>query len=249
MDKRTGTGRGRDITTSRPYRLFATLIPFLFGLVTGQAELFVCIPGKQNTQVLQNHFDTLLGPSRATVFGRIKDLEAMIPKSPGAPIIAFGPFFNHLEGYKPVLIGKSQKMSGDKFYIIAASKEITRDNIADKKVGIIDMFCKQHLPLFIKDQFNFDIKLLKKVNKEDDLLTMLGLEAVDAIIVSSEQYGEIRSNTKLPITIVTTSKNDIGFAVCASKEGKIDPSLKKALLKAPVALLRELGIDSWEVAQ
>jgi hypothetical protein len=248
MEKPEENRRSVLLRAPTPFIRAAALVLLLFGAVGAQTDLFVCLPGKQNTLVLQNYFDTLLGSSRAVVFGRIKDLEATLSKSPQAPIIAFGPFFDYLQGYKTILVGKYLKMSGDKFYLIAASKEITRENIADKKVGIIDLFCKQHLPLFIREQFNIDIKSLKKVTKEDDLLTMLGLEAVDAIIISSEQYREILSNTKLPITIVATSKNDVGFAVCAAKEGKIDPALKKTLLKSPNALLRELGIDSWEVA-
>lgn len=223
------------------------LLALLFGIVMGQTDLLVCLPGKQNTQVLQNCFDTILGPSRAMVFGRIKDLEATIPKMPQAAIIAFGPLFDYLSGYKSVLAGKNRKMSGEKFFIITASKDITKENIAEKKVGIIDLFFKTHLPLFIKDQFNLEIKSLKKVNKEDDLLTMLGLEAVDAIIVSSEQYKEILSNTKLPLSVLAISRSDVGFATCAAKEGKIDPAIKKALLKSSGILLREMGVDSWEV--
>jgi hypothetical protein len=144
------------------------------------------------------------------------------------------------------LSGKSKKGAGEKFFIVAASKDITKDNIADKKVGIIDLFFKTHLPLFINDQFGVQIKSLKKANKEEDLLTMLGLEAVDAIIVSSEQYKEISSNTKLPLTIVATSKSDVGFATCGIKDGKIDPGLKKTLQKSSNLLLRELSIESWE---
>ena len=88
--------------------------------------------------------------------------------------------------------------------------------------------------------------LLKRINKEDDLLTMLGMEAVDEIIVSASQYDDILSNTKLPLTIVATSRNPIGLAVCAAKEGEIDADLMRKFLKMPVPLLRELGIDSWE---
>jgi hypothetical protein len=223
------------------------LLALFFGVTMGQTNLLVCLPGKQNTQLLQNCFDTILGPSHSMVFGRINDLEATIPKMPQAAIIAFGPLFDYMPDYKSVLAGKNKKISGDKFFIITASKDITKENIAEKKVGIIDLFFKAHLPLFVKEQFGLEIKSLKKVNKEEDLLTMLGLETVDAIIVSSEQYKEILSNTKLPISIVATSRGDVKFATCAAKEGKIDPTLKKALLKSSKMLLGEMGIDSWEV--
>ena len=224
------------------------LIAFLLvGIAAGQTSVLVCVPGKQNTQFLQNCFDTLLGPSHAIVFGRIKDLEATIPTAPGAAIIAFAPLFDYVPGYKSVLLGKNKNVVGEKYFIVASSREVTKENVAGKKVGIIDLLYKGLLSNFVKDQFNVDIKFLKRVNKEEDLLTMLGLEAVDAIIVSSSQYNEIRSNTKLPLIIVATSINNIGFAVCAAKEGKINVALKKALLKSSNTLLREIGVDSWEI--
>jgi hypothetical protein len=74
----------------------------------------------------------------------------------------------------------------------------------------------------------------------------LGMEMVDAIIVSASQYGDISPNTKLPLTIIATSENTVGFAVCAVKEGKIDDRLVQAILKTPAGILKELGIDSWE---
>ena len=87
---------------------------------------------------------------------------------------------------------------------------------------------------------------LQVCGEASDLLTLLGMEAVDEIIVSASQYGDILSNTKLPLTIVATSRNTFGFAVCAAKEGKINAGLMRKLLNAPASLIKELGIDSWE---
>ncbi len=223
-----------------------TVLAALIGSAVGETNLLVCLPGKQNTQLLQNCFDSLIGPSRSIVFGRIKDLEATIPTTPGAVIIAFAPLFEYLPGYSSVLVGKNKNIAGEKYFIVTALKDITGENVAGKKVGIIDLLFKGQLSQFVKDQFNVEIKSLKRVNKEDDLLTMLGLEAVDAIIVSSAQYNEILSNTRLPLKIIATSKNDVGFAVCAAKDGKMESVIKNALLKSSKLLLHEIGIDSWE---
>ena len=244
--KKTVECHGKPIQGVFRWQRTVPIILLLFGMALGQTNLLVCLPGKQNTQLLQNCFDSLLGPSHAIVFGRLKDLEATIPTTPNAAIIAFAPLFDYLQGYTSVLVGKNKKTSGEKYFIVAASKEITKENIAGKKVGIIDLLFRDHLPQFVKDQFNVGIKSLKRVNKEDDLLTMLGLESVDAIIVSSTQYKEILSNTKQPLAILATSKNDVGFAVCAAKEGTMDLELKKALLKSSNLLLRGMGLDSWE---
>lgn len=212
-----------------------------------QTPLLICLPGKSNPQTLQSGFDNLLGAGKTIAFGKIKDLEATIGTSPNASIIVPEPYITCVEGFKIIMAGKKKNSGGEKYLIISASKDITKDNIADKKVGIIDFLGRERLLAFVKDQFNVDIKLLKRVNKDDDLLTMLGMEAVDAIIVSSSQYKEILSNTKLPLTVVMESSKITGYPVCAVKKGVVYEDLKAALLKGSSSLLKELGIDSWEV--
>jgi hypothetical protein len=213
----------------------------------GQAKLLVCLPGKQNTQQIQSGFDALLGPGNVSVFGRIKDLELTIATTPEVAIISTESFFNYVQEYKPILIGKIDGQTGERFLIISASKDVTKENISDKKVGIVDFLGRDRLPQFLKDQFNISAKILKRVNKVDDLLTMLGMETVEAIVVSTSQYNEILSNTKLPLVTVATSSKIAGFAVCATRNGKEDTMLKNALLKAPASLIKEIGISSWEV--
>jgi hypothetical protein len=212
-----------------------------------QVILLVCIPGKQNTQQIQSGFDALLGPGKASVFGRIKDLETTMTTTPDVAIISTESFFNYLQEYKPMMIGKVGSQAGEKYLIISASKDVTMASMPDKKVGIVDFLGRDRLSQFIKDQFNVDVKLLKRVNKVDDLLTMLGMETVEAIVVSTSQYKEILSNTKLPLVTVATSEKIVGFAVCATRNGKEDAGLKNALLKSPASLSKEIGIDSWEV--
>jgi hypothetical protein len=195
------------------------IIALSFCMAYCQTALIVCVPGKQNTQLLQNCFDTLLGPKKAAVLGRIKDLDAIIPENPDAAIISNKVFFNYFSGYTIVLVGKKKTQDSEKYFIVAESKETGNGPISEKKVGIVDFLIKDQLLRFAHDQFDRSITLLTRVNKEDDLLTLLGMEAVDEIIVSASQYGDILSNTKLPLIIVATSRNTIGFAVCAAKEG------------------------------
>jgi hypothetical protein len=228
------------------WRWTTFIIALAFSMAFSQPKLLICIPGKQNTQRLQSGFDTLLGQGKAIVSGRIKEMEALLPVNPDAAIISSKAFFNYLPGYTYALVGKKKQQAGEKYFIVTASKEISKENIFGKKVGIIDFLVKDRLPRFVSDQFNLTSTFLKRVNKEDDLLMMLGMEMVDAIIVSASQYRDIFPNTRLPLTIIATSENNIGFAVCAFKEGKIDDRLVQALLKTPACILKELGIDSWE---
>jgi hypothetical protein len=223
------------------------LFLFLNTCCYGQVIVLICLPGKQNTQQIQNDFDTLLGSGKATVFGRIRELEVSMASTPDVAIISLEPFFNYVQEYKPIMVGKIGSSTGENFLIVSASKDVTIKNIEDKKVGIVDFLGRDRLSLFVKDQFNINVKVLKKVNKVDDLLTMLGMEVVDAIVVSTSQYKEIMSNTKLPLFTIAVSSKLVGFAVCSTKDGKEYPELKNALLKSPASFSKIIGIDSWEV--
>lgn len=233
------------VNNQRLYSLILFL--FLSTCCYGQVIVFICLPGKQNTQQIQNDFDTLLGSGKALVFGRIRDLEVSMATAPDVAVISFEPFFNYVQEYKPIMVGKIGSSTGENFLIISASKDVTIKNIEDKKVGIVDFLGRDRLSLFVKDQFNINVKVLKKVNKVDDLLTMLGMEVVDAIVVSTSQYKEIMSNTKLPLFKVAVSSKLVGFAVCSTKDGKEYPELKNVLLKSPASFSKKIGIDSWEV--
>jgi hypothetical protein len=247
MEKETivhRSGKKNTLGANRHFPIIAGL--FLCISAHAQATLLVCIPGKQNAQQIQSGFDGLVGGGKTMAFGRIKDLDASLATAPDAAIIATEPFFTYTPGYKITLNGKAGGSNGEKFHIIAAAKDVTAQNIGEKKVGIVDFLGKDRLPLFIKDQFGIEIKLLKRANKEEDLLTMIGMEAVDAIIVSDSQFKEIKSNTKLPLAIVTSSSKAVGFASFGQKEGKEDDNQKKAVMKAAAPLLKEIGIDGWE---
>lgn len=212
--------------------------------VSGQTTLLVFIPGKQNTEQVQSGLNGLI--KKTSVFSRIKDFDSALAASPDAAVIAPESFFAFTPGYKIVLYGKTGPDTGEKYHIVTVNKEITAQNISEKKVGIVDFLGKDWLPHFIKDQFGFEIKTLKRANKEDDLLTMLGVYAVDAIIVSASQYREILSNTKLSLTIIASSSKNFGFLTYCIKDGKKDEYRKK-LLKAPAGLLKEIGIEGWDL--
>jgi hypothetical protein len=221
------------------------LISWLSICASGQTTLFVFAPGKQNIETTQAAFDGLFGAKKSIVFNKIKDLDSALAVLADAPVIAPEPFFILTPGYKMVLSGKVGADSSEKYLIVTAKKEITMQNIAMKKVGIVDFLGKDRLPIFIKDYFNLEIKFMKRANKDDDLLTMLGMETVDAIIVSASQYKEILSNTKLPLVVLSSSSKEIRFLTYGVRELKEDEKQKKMLSNAPVKLLKEIGIDGW----
>lgn len=214
---------------------------------SGQATLLIYLQGGKNSHNVQRRFDRLIGAGKAIVFERINNFDSALAHSPDAAVIALEPFFSFSPGYKIVLSGKKGSATSEKYHIVAVNKEITMHTIGEKKVGIVDFLGKNRLQLFIKDQFGIEIKMLKRANTGDDLLTMLGMEVVDAIIVSESQHKEILSNTKTPLIIVASSLKKIGFAAYGIREGKENRNQRQKVQKAPTELLKEIGIEGWEL--
>jgi len=206
----------------------------------------ICIPGKQNTVRIQKSFEAALGAGRAMAFGRIKDLENACIAFPDAAVVAPDDFFHFLRGYTVVLIGKLGSIKGERFLIVSAQKNLTKADLTNKKVGMLDFLGKDRIYNFIKEQFGISLSVVQRVNKDQDLLTMLGIEAVDAIVVSESQYKDLLSNTKLPLKIVATSAKNVGLAVVALPEKQEPSTARKALLGLPQSVLLEIGITGWE---
>ncbi len=218
----------------------------LYTTVLAQPSLLVCSPGNANSQQIQQGYEAILGTGKALAFARIKDLEGLMTTSPNAAIIAPALFFEMTSGYKELLQGKVGNESGQKYYVITASAEVTKDNVSSKKVGILDFLGRERLPAFIKKAFGFEPSVLKRANKTEDLLAMLGMETVDAIIISASEMKEIKARTKLTLTVVAESSCSAGFLALATPASQDGDNIKKTVLKQPVGLTQALGIDRWE---
>lgn len=227
------------------YRWQAALL-VMASLLYGQPSLLICIPGKQNTIRIQKDFEEAIGTGKAMAFGRIKDLEAAIASSPGAGIIASGPFVRLLPGYTTVLSGKVGNEKGEKFLIVTAQKDLTKDVLPEKRIGMLDFLGKDRLVEFVKNEFGISVPVLQRVNKEEDLLTMLGIEAVDAVILPESQYKDLLLDTKLPLRIIATSARNVDLATLALPGHHEMSDVKKAVLRLPAAMLKEIGLTGWE---
>jgi hypothetical protein len=223
-----------------------SLIAFWLFEVSAQPSLLVCVPGNSNTQQVQTSLESTFGASKVLVFGRIKDLETMIVSYPDASLVAPSDFVESMPGFKKQLQGKIGNATGESFLIIAASPTATKENLTTLRVGIVDFLGRERLSGFVKTYFGLDIKNLKRANKLDDLLTMLGMETVDAIIIGENQLKVLKGNTKLTLTTIKESSQPVNYVVFAAKNGASATEVKMGLLKQPATLLKEFGIEKWE---
>jgi hypothetical protein len=227
------------------FRSSVFLLGLLFCMNCFAAELIVCIPGNPNIQSIQQEFDKIAGAGKVSVFGRIRDLEGQQSIAPIPAMIVPGVYIELTQGYSASLQGKIGGTSGQKYYIIAVDPSITSANIADKKIAIVDFLGNKTLNDFFKAYFGIVPTKLKKTNKVDDLLLLLGMESVEAIVVSASELKIIKSETKLNLQTVMESNKSVSYSVFAVKENS-ECQLKSTIQKLPSALLKEIGVDGWE---
>lgn len=194
--------------------------------------------------------DSALGqalPSREVVsFVRIKDMEEMLSAYPLAPLITTAAYVRYLPDREILLKGKSGAGRGNKYVVIAANAGISPADLASCRIGMLDFLGRDKLPLFVRDAFGLRLTKLKRVNKREDLLSLLGMESVDAAVIEESYLAEMRAGTRLPIAVLLESKPMDTFPVLAAPAGTDWHGLKAALAKLPKETLRSMGIEEWE---
>ena len=212
----------------------------------GQPELLVCTPGNPNVQQIQQTYETLVGQGTVLAFGRIRDVENILATSPEVSMIAPALFFDASMPQKIVLQSKTGGELGQKYFIVVASDSVTKENIDSKKIGILDFLGREKLPKFVSDFFGISSPILKRANKVEDLLTMLGMEAVDAIIVSAAEYKKVKADTKLPLKIIGESSRPVPLLALGIPASANAAKIKKLISEQPALLSKLIEIDAWE---
>jgi hypothetical protein len=214
-------------------------------VVYGDPILIICIPGSSQIIKIQRGYDELLGMGKAVAFGRIRDFEAMVSSTSEAAIIVPGTCAETMSNYKIVLRGKVDKSTHQKYLVVAATPDITRQNMTEKTFGILNFLGRGKLDGFIHETYGFSPKIIKHTYKRADLLNMLRVECVDALFVSESEYNEISSATKIRLVTVMTTPKTIPYTVFAVPVDRKHEALCKVIMEQPVSLVHSLDIEEW----
>lgn len=229
------------------FHILISTILLLGNKVSGTPILIICIPGSSQIISIQQGYDSLLGSGKAVAFGRIRDFEAMISSTPEAAIIVPGAYAETKNNYKIVLRGKVDNSSLQKYFIVAATPDITRRNMSEKTFGILNFLGRTKINRFIRKTYGFSPKIIKQTYKRVDLLNMLGVESVDALFVSESEYNEISSTTKMQLVTVMTAPKTIPYPVFAVPVGQKHEELFKIIMEQPLPLTHALDIEEWGI--
>ncbi|MDQ3003520.1 MAG: hypothetical protein M3Y08_19965, partial [Fibrobacterota bacterium] len=212
----------------------------------GEAPLLICIPGGQPPGRIDSTLGRAISPHAIMAFQRVKDLDEVLSSYPGAPVISSAAYARYLPGYAILLRGRKGQEKKKKYLIISSNPAVTKNNAAAFRVGIVDFLGRDKLPAFVKDAFGISIVKLKRVSKKEDLLTLLGMESVDAAIIEESDLVEMRADTKMKLAVLLQSKAMDSYPVLASPDPVRCNELRMKLLAQPKAILHVLDIEGWE---
>jgi hypothetical protein len=224
--------------------ILGILLLFAWGGPRAEAPLLVCLPGGQPPARIDSALGPSLSPRKVIAFVRIRDLEEVMPAYPTASVMTTSSYAAYLAGYSIQLKGK-RRDAQSKYLVVSADSTFTAAGLASRRIGILDFLGREKIPRFVEDIFGVRPAALKRVNKREDLLSLIGMEAVDAVIVEDGDLGELRRETRLRLSVVMESRPVYQFPVLAVPAGG-DGRLKQILLDQPKSVLAILGVERWE---
>ena len=220
----------------------------LIGLILSQAlyaeDLLVFLPGDIDAAKVQSEISKSTDLN-VKAFDKIKDLEKEAETNKSAYIIAPFPYAD-AEGYDVLMNGYKGADKGEKYMLVTANAALSADGLSDKRLGIYDVMGRKTIKKFLKSNFAIDGAKLKTVNKKEDLLTLLGIDAVDVIVVSEGDLEDIKKTSKVALKVLKQSAGDIGYPVVAAPKGA-DKGKVASLSKVSKGFLNKFSFDSWRV--
>ncbi len=224
--------------------LLGMLPLLLWASLHAQPPLLVCLPGGQPPARIESALRPALSPRKVIAFLSTRDLEDMLPSYPKAPILTTSAYAAYLTGYSIKLNG-GKRDARRKYLVVSADSTVTSLGLASRRVGILDFLGREKIPRFVEDAFGLKPAALKRVNKREDLLSLMGMEAVEAVIVEAADLADIKRETKLSLYVVMESKPMNHFPVLVIPEGGED-GVKQIFLSQPKQVLDILGVERWE---
>jgi hypothetical protein len=209
-----------------------------------QVPLLVCLPGGQPPARIESALGPLMSPRKVIAFVRVRDLEDVLPSYPHASIVTTAAYAGYLTGYSIRLKGKKRDAQS-KYLVVSADSSLTSANLASRRIGILDFLGREKIPRFVEDAFGMKPAALKRVSKREDLLSLMGMEAVDAVIVEAGDLAGLQRETKLRLSVVMESKPVDHFPVLIVPIGG-EEGVQKVLLKQSKPVLEILGVERWE---
>jgi hypothetical protein len=207
------------------------------------AELYVFVPANIRATVLERSLRESCPAIKITVFGRVKDFMNQVKTNHPIGILTLRPTMEQNIDYKLLVQGIRQGKTEEPYVFVSVGKEIDINNLTKLQVGVLDILGRKPMSKFMAKILKQEVKI-RRVTKQEDLLSLLSFSAVDAIFVSQSLYEELTERTQLEL-IATPIDIRIGLASMASSRGKNQKALIDCIVKFDKKTNAALGVEKW----
>ncbi len=206
--------------------------------LAGGAKLLVFLHVAVKQRALQGELQAALSGFGVTAVGRIGDFERNLKDGTDA-VLAIPPV---LAAFKltPVLRGVRAGSTEEKYSIVGVGAEPDLGKLS--AIGSLDLLGREGTNAFVRVLTGASPRV-ERVSKVEDLLPLLQMQRVDAVLLPSRLFSEIKSASKLALTQKELGKS-VGLPSVASVSGA-GAQVAAAIAKLPPAVARTLGVDSW----
>jgi hypothetical protein len=202
------------------------------------AKLLVFLHVAVKQRALQSELKSALGGVDVTAVGRIGDFERS--QKEGIDAVVAIPLVLNAFKMNIKLRGARGGNTEEKYSLVGVGGEPDPGKIAS--VGALDLLGRDGTNSFVKGMLGASPKI-ERVSKVEDLLPLLQMQRVDAVLLPSRLFSEIKSASKLALV-----PKELGKTVGLPAAAVVTPAGEQiiaAIRKMPTAVAKTLGVDSW----
>jgi hypothetical protein len=206
-------------------------------------DIFIFKPSKEKASVVQETIQKQCNGVTVTVFGRVNDFMEQIELKKPAAIISLLPVVDSYKPYNVMSKGLLGGQTHDQYVWVSLGKPVDLAAIATLKIGVIDILGRKGMDAYMAQLLGTDVTL-KRVTKTEDLIPLLTFNAVDAILVSSGTFDELKQTSQLDF-VVTKTELKVGLSTVATIEASEQSKIKSCISSFSKEINDMLGVEKW----
>jgi hypothetical protein len=214
----------------------ATLLARPAQALSGKLLVFLHVAVKQ--RALQSELQGALGGLEVTTVGRVGDFERGLKE--GVDAVLSLPAVLSAFKLSAKLRGARGGSTEEKYSLVGTSGEPVPSQVG--AVGALDLLGRDGTNSFVKELLGATPRI-ERVSKVEDLLPLLQMQRVDAVLLPSRLFNEIKSASKLTLVQKELGKS-VGLPAVATVKSSGD-AIVSAIAKMPAPVSKKLGVDSW----
>jgi hypothetical protein len=198
--------------------------------------VFLHVAVKQ--RAFQTELQSAMGGVVVTAVGRIADFDRALQDGQDAVLTL--PVVLAARGLAPGLRGMHRGSPEERYALVAV--DTVPDPARVTAVGALDLLGRDGTNSFVQGLVGGKPKV-ERVTKVEDLLPLLQMQRVEAIVLASRLFAELKAASRLNL-----AQRELATGVglpAAAKVGAGAPEVFAAVRRLPSELSGSLGVDEW----